>query len=328
LSFVQSSAEILRNAIESAWNLPDPLEKVPVTPVSGRQYVYFFDRKQIVKNEKAKALVVEKISHEGDENMITHPTFSEQADIYEITLYLRVTSVNREQFDVWLTNMDNMANETIRILKTIYDPTSTPPTNVFFQTRSDWIKEDVYPSGSQPELRRKLRFTLTRLVAARDDTFLGFGGVLIFDNTSEGDNPPASDYQYQEVTDVTINEGFDQIQVFTKDQTLGVGVPQTTRGMFTGSFSALMNATVDNLKGTTTDKIPEIGMTQINPNIIGQIPEIIFINTSTDASITNTLTTTSFVKITRVERLDFDVSILMFKLSGFLTRPTIYAVTP
>jgi len=328
LAYVQSSAEILRDILESNWALSDPLEKVPGTPVSGTQYVYFFDRRQIVKNEKAKALVVEKIVHEGDENRIVHPTFTEQADIYEITLYLRVTSVNEAQFDVWLTNMDNMAAETIRILKTIYDPSTTPPTGVFFQTKSDWIKEDVYRAGSQPELRRKLRFTLTRLVAQVADTFLGFGGVLVFDNSSEGDNTPGSNYQYQSVIDVTINEGFDEIQILTKDQTLGVGVPQTARGMFSGTFTAFMNATVDNVSGNTTDKIENIYKPQSNVNIIGQIPEIIFLSSTTDANVDNTLTTTSFVKITRVEKIDGEASILKYKLTGILTRPTTYAVVP
>ena len=194
MSYTQSSAEILRDELYDNWSLVDPLERVPtVSPVQGRQYVYFFDRKQIVKNEKAKAVVVEKINHEGDENTIVHPNFTEQADIYEITLYLRVTSVNQDQFDVWLLNMDNMAAETIRILKTIYDPSAKPPTGVFFQTKSDWIKEDIYPNASQPELRRKLRFTLTRLVASQEDTFLGFGGVLVFDNSSQGDDTPTSE---------------------------------------------------------------------------------------------------------------------------------------
>lgn len=329
MSFTQSSAEILRDELFDNWSLSDPLEKVNETsPVSGRQYVYFFDRAQIVKNEKAKALVVEKINHEGDENRIVHPNFSEQADIYEITLYLRVTSVNPEQFDVWLLNMDNMASETLKILKTIYDPSSKPPTGVFFQTKSDWIKEDVYISGSQPELRRKLRFTLTRLVASRDDTFLGFGGVLVFDNSSEGDDPPNSNYQYQEVSDVTINEGYDQLQVFTKDKTLGVGVAQTVRGIFSGTFSALMNASVDNIVGSTTDKIENIYKPQVDPNVIGQIPEIIFLNKNIDTqSSPDTLTTTSFVKITNVEKIDGVVSILQYKLTGILTRPTTYAVS-
>lgn len=329
MSFTQSSAEILRDELFDNWSLSDPLEKVnETTPVSGRQYVYFFDRAQIVKNEKAKALVVEKINHEGDENRIVHPNFSEQADIYDITLYLRVTSVNPDQFDVWLTNMDNMATETIRILKTIYDPSSKPPTGVFFQTKSDWIKEDVYISGSQPELRRKLRFTLTRLVASRDDTFLGFGGVLVFDNFSEGDDSPSSDFQYEEVSDVTINEGYDQLQVLTKDQTLGVGVAQTVRGIFSGTFSALMNASVDNIIGNTTDKIENIYKPQLDPNVIGQIPEIIFLNNNSDTQSTpDTLTTTSFVKITDVEKIDGVTSILQYRLTGILTRPTTYAVS-
>jgi len=329
MSYSQSSAEILRDILESGWSLADPLEKVPVTPVSGTQYVYFFDRKQITMNEKAKAIVVEKIVHEGDENLIVHPNFTEQADIYEITLHLRVTSVNREQFDVWLKNMDNMAAEVIKILKTVYDPSSKPPTGVFFQAKSDWINEDVYKTGSQPELRRKLRFTLTRLAASLEDTFLGFGGVLIFDNSSQGDDPPTSSFQYQEVSDVTISEGFQQIQILTKDQTLGVGVAQTARGIFSGTFTALMNANLSNIIGNTTDKIENIYKPQEMVSIIGQIPEIIFLNNNNDTSSPlNTLTTTSFIKITNVEKIDGEAAILKYKLTGILTRPTQYAVSP
>ncbi len=328
MSYTQSSAEILRDELFDNWSLSDPLERVnETTPVSGRQYVYFFDRAQIVKNEKAKALVVEKINHEGDENRIVHPNFSEQADIYEITLYLRVTSVNPDQFDVWLLNMDNMAAETIRILKTIYDPSSKPPTGVFFQTKSDWINEDVYISGSQPELRRKLRFTLTRLEASLENTFLGFGGVLVFSVGSEGDTPPSSSFQYLDVSDVTITEGYDELLILTKDQTRGVGVAQTVRGIFSGTFTATMNANEDNIVGTTTDKIENIYKPQSLANIIGQIPEIIFLNNNNDTSSpVQTLTTTSFVKITNVEKIDGEEAILKYKLSGILTRPTTYQV--
>ncbi len=333
MSYTDSSAEILRDTLHTDWNLTDPLLRDPTgttdSVIEGTQYVYFFDRKQIVKNEKAKAVVVEKINHEGDENRIVHPNFSEQADIYEITLHLRVTSVNPEQFDVWLVNMDNMAAETIKILKTIYDPSSKPPTGVFFQTKSDWIKEDVYVSGSQPELRRKLRFTLTRLVASLDNTFLGFGGVLVFSVGSEGDTPPSVSFQYQEVSDVTINEGYDELLVLTKDQTRGVGVAQTVRGVFSGTFSALMNANEDNIVGSTTDKIQNIYKPQNNANIIGQIPEIVFLNNNNDTSSPlQTLTTTSFVKITNVEKIDGESAILKYKLSGILTRPTTYQVLP
>ena len=53
MSYTQSSAEILRDALFTNWNLSNPLEKVnTVSPESGRQYVYFFDRAQIIKNEK------------------------------------------------------------------------------------------------------------------------------------------------------------------------------------------------------------------------------------------------------------------------------------
>jgi len=98
--------------------------------------------------------------------------------------------------------------------------------------------------------------------------------------------------------------------------------------MFTGTFVAFMNATVDNVSGSTTDKIENIYKPQSNVNIIGQIPEIIFLSSTTDANVDNTLTTTSFVKITRVEKIDGEASILKYKLTGILTRPTTYAVVP
>ena len=151
---------------------------------------------------------------------------------------------------------------------------------------------------------------------------------MVFDNSSEGDEPPSSDFQYQEVSDVTINEGYDQLQILTKDQTLGVGVAQTVRGIFSGTFSALMNASVDNIIGDTTDKIENVYKPQIDPNVIGQIPEIIFLNNNSDTqSSPSTLTTTSFVKITDVEKIDGEAAILKYKLTGILTRPTTYAVS-
>ncbi len=288
-TYTQSSAEILRNALSDNWSLSDPLAKVPISPVTGVQYVYFFDRAQIVKNEKAKALVVEKIVHEGDENRVVHPKFIEQADIYEITLYLRVTSVNPDQFDVWLLNMDNMAEETLRILKTIYDPTTT--TGVFFQTRGVWENQDVYVKGAQPELRRKLRFTLTRIVSTDDEVFLGYGGVLVFDTSaSTGDSLPSTDYTFTQVKNAKLREGFQQIPTLTKDTTTnGVGVPFLDRGLFSGTFFAIMYAKKSDILGTTTEKLQNIYKTQTASTLIGQQADVVFLQSATNTETTDSV---------------------------------------
>ena len=292
MSYTQSSAEILRDQLSDNWSLLDPLQKAPGPNIvgDGTQYVYFFDRAQIVKNEKAKALVVEKIVHEGDENRIVHPKFIEQADIYEITLYLRVTSVNPDQFDVWLLNMDNMASETLRILKTIYDPTTT--TGVFFQTKGVWENQDIYPSGTQPELRRKLRFTLTRIVSTDDEVFLGYGGVLVFDTSaSTGDTLPTSDYTFTQVKNAKLREGYVQIPTLTKDTTNGVGVPFLDRGLFSGTFFAIMYAKKSDIIGTTTEKLQNIYKTQtiLSSTLIGQQADVVFLQSATNTETTNSV---------------------------------------
>jgi len=310
VSYTKSSAEILRDELFNNWSLSDPLEKVnETTPVSGRQYVYFFDRAQIVKNEKAKALVVEKIVHEGDENRVVHPKFIEQADIYEITLYLRVTSVNPDQFDVWLLNMDNMAAETIRILKTVYDPTSQPPTGVFFQASSDWVNEDIYTSGAQPELRRRLRFRLTRIASPNPEVFEGFGGVLIFDvSTSQGNNLPASDYIYTEAYNIQSVYGIPQIA----EPITSTKIPVYFTGIFEGRFNCDMYLKSSDI-GNGTHQINNIGNVLAN----GEVGEVVLLQQYNNTeSNSKQVTVTTKLKIISSNLVGNVEQLLQFSLVG------------
>ena len=310
MSYTKSSAEILRDELFNNWSLSDPLEKVnETTPVSGRQYVYFFDRAQIVKNEKAKALVVEKIVHEGDENRVVHPKFIEQADIYEITLYLRVTSVNPDQFDVWLLNMDNMAAETIRILKTVYDPTSQPPTGVFFQASSDWVNEDIYTSGAQPELRRRLRFRLTRIASPNPEVFEGFGGVLIFDvSTSQGNNLPASDYIYTEAYNIQSVYGIPQIA----EPITSTKIPVYFTGIFEGRFNCDMYLKSSDI-GNGTHQINNIGNVLAN----GEVGEVVLLQQYNNTeSNSKQVTVTTKLKIISSNLVGNVEQLLQFSLVG------------
>ncbi len=322
MSYTQSSAEILRDILFDNWNLSDPLEKVnTVTPVSGRQYVYFFDRAQIVKNEKAKALVVEKIVHQGDENRIVHPKFIEQADIYEITLYLRVTSVNPDQFDVWLVNMDNMAAETIRILKTIYDPTSQPPTGVFFQTASDWVNEDLYISGAQPELRRKLRFRLTRIASDTPEVFEGFGGVLIFDTSaSQGTNLPGADYIYTEAYNIQSVYGIPQLA----EPITGTKIPVYFSGIFEGRFNCDMYLKASDI-GNGSHQINNIGNVFEN----GEVAEVVLLQQYNNTAASNNLVTvTTKLKIISSNLIGNVEQLIQFSLVGeIIEYPTLVVST-
>ncbi|MCZ6583236.1 MAG: hypothetical protein O6761_08750, partial [Thaumarchaeota archaeon] len=280
-------------------------------------------RAQIVKNEKAKALVVEKIVHEGDENNIVHPNFTEQSDIYEITLYLRVTSVNPDQFDVWLLNMDNMAAETIRILKTIYDPTSQPPTGVFFQTNGIWSNEDVYISGSQPELRRKLRFTLSRIVSSSDEVFLGFGGVLVFDTSaSVGDSKPGSDYTYTQVERVDIVQGWRNIPYVTTDSPGTLAVPIYFRGRFGGVFSCQMQLKKSDITPTTLNSLSRIFLPQSN----GELGTAVFLHATSNTEGTPVVLTESVpVNITQIEKISENQELVKFNIRGNLTAPSSFS---
>ena len=270
-----AAASTLRDTISTEWALTGELNKVSegAGPTLMDEVVQFFDRLQVIGNEVTKGVIVEKINAEGNETVIQHPNFNEIVDIYEITVRYRVVDVNADNYSDSLDFVEQMATEAVRILRTVYNPSTT--LNIYFRTTSNWTNEDV-DVGNQRDLQRKLRFTLTTNTSDDEEVYSGFGGVLVFDTSdSQGDNLPVSDYTFVSVKTVDVDEGFSQIPTLTKDTSQGVGVPLLMRGQFSGTFSALMYAQKTNIIGTTVEKLQNIYRLQTLTPIRGQNAEVV-----------------------------------------------------
>jgi len=320
-----AAATTLRNTIKAAWGLTGELSKVSTGTGATLmdEVVQFFDRFQVVGNEVTKAVVVEKINAEGNETIINHPNFNEIVDIYEITVRYRVVDVDADNYSDSLDFVEQMGTEVVRILKTVYNPSTT--LNIYFRTMNNWTNEDV-DVGNQRDLQRKLRFSLTTITSDDEEVYSGFGGVLVFDTSeSEGDNLPVSDYTFVSVKTIDVDEGFSQIPTLTKDTSQGIGVPLLMRGQFSGTFSALMYAQKTNIIGNTIEKLQNIYRLQIASPVIGQVAEVVLLrsNTNTESPI-STLTRKSFMKINRIKENEPDEDLVSYTIIGTLSRPTIF----
>ena len=318
-----SQATTIKNSIESNWALTGTLSKTPTATVS--EVVRFYDRPQVKGNEWPKAVTVIKINNDLEEGIVEHPNFTEVTDIYEIELYYRVQDVQVATYSDALNDVELMGTELLRILKLSFSPSTG--VGGYFVSRWRWYKEDLL-SEAQPELRRLLRLELTQLISETDTVFRGFDGIMIYDTSaSEGDSKPGSDYTYTELREVDITEGNDQIAYLTKDVTKGVGVPQLARGLFRGIFSALiMGKKEDIINAGTTNLISEVYKVQTSSPIIGQVPETVFFhNTPNLESSPVTLQTKSFMRVDHIVKLASDESLLTYRISGKLSRPTEYA---
>jgi len=302
-----AAATTLRDTISTEWALTGELNKV--SEGSGAtlmdEVVQFFDRFQVVGNEVTKAVIVQKINSEENETVIRHPNFNEIVDIYEITVRYRVIDVNADNYSDSLDFVEQMATEVVRILRTVYNPSST--TNIYFRTMNTWTNEDV-DVGNQRDLQRKLRFTLTTITSDDPEVYSGFGGVLVFDTSeSQGDSLPVADYTFVSVKNINADEGFSQIPTLTKDKSQGVGVPLLMRGQFSGTFSALMYAQKTNIIGSTIEKLQNIYRLQGAAPIAGQVAEVVLLRSNTNRQVTE--------NVTRIRVTDGG--------SGYTTPPTV-----
>jgi hypothetical protein len=286
-----------------------------------KEIVRFFDRLQVKGNEWPKAVTVEKINAEGQENIVEHPRYSEVSDNYRITLYYRVTDVDPSIYSDALNNVELMATEVQRILALTYSPADEQGT--FFTTTSFWTKRD-HLEGAQPELIRSWNFTLTKIISTEQTVFTGYGGVLTFDlsDSDNMNNPPGGNYIYTESNEVKIDEGFDTIPYLTKSKFYGSGVPVRKRGMFRGKFYASVFAKKADFN-STAEKLNRIYLMQSN----GQHIEAVFLhaNNSLETS-PSFLTSQSFVKVTNMEKITDNEILVSFDITGDLYKPSVYTV--
>lgn len=324
-----SEAQTIQELLFNNWSLTGELAKETTGDMT--EPVHFFERGQVPGNKFPKAITVQKINALGNENIVEHPKFFEQSDTFEITCFLQIIDSADDQFAVWIDLVQQMTSEVSRILKTQFSPSSS--TGDFFRTNTGWTKDDTF-LPDDPELTRTLRFTLTRILSNDTEVFLGYpdgltaSGVLVFDTSaSQGDSKPASDYSFEQVTRIDLDEGFTQIPILTKDKTKGVGVPQYVRGVFSGTFSAIMFGKKSDIIGSTTEKIQNIYKPQTTTPIVNQNAQVVLLqsNINTETSPV-TLTVTSTMIVDRITKISEDEQLLTYRVHGVLTKPSEYAI--
>jgi hypothetical protein len=314
-----SQAETIRDLIESNWALTGNLSKTPTD--SMKEIVRFFDRPQVLGNEWPKAVEVVKINKEEEEGIVEHPNFIEISDMYEVTLRYRVKDV-QSQFDQALTDIELMATELIRILDAQFSPSTS--TEGYFVTRKRWRKDD-HVDQAQPELKRILSMELTQLAGQDNTVYRGDEAVMIMDvSEMVVDNEPGGDYTYTELRELSIVEGYNQVQKLTKDTTRGRKVPHYVNGVFSGVFSALLFTKTADLIGSTAETIQQLVKLQTGSGRISQKGEIVMLHQLQNLN-SETNQTKSFMRINEVHRLTTDESLLAYRILGILTQPTEYA---
>lgn len=331
-----SQAETIKNLIETNWEGVGTVITAPelskTATASMKEPVFFFDRPQVLGNEQTKAIEVVKINLEEEENVVEHPNFIEITDNYEIIIRYRVRDVQPTQFSVALDNIEQMASEVIRILDGTYSPAGASAE--YFIQNKRWRKDD-HVDQAQPELKRILSMELTQIKGQDNSVFRANGAVMIFDTSDSvgGPNPsakPGQDYSFTEIRELTIVEGFGQVPILTKDKTTrGRGVPHLVRGVFTGVFTALLFAKKDDIDGATLEKIENIYKIQTSSPLISQVAEAVFLHdTKNTETSPDTFRSKSFMRISRVDKLTTDESLVAYRLVGTLTQPTTAEMNP
>jgi len=315
-----SEAQTIKDLLFNNWTLTGELSKVVVGDMD--EVVNFYDRGQIPGNKKAKAVTIQKINKLGNENITEHPKFFEQSDIFEVTCILQIPDGADDRFTVWIDLMQQMTSEVIRILKTVYSPSST--TGEFFRTAANWTKDNTFfPDDAM--LVRTLRFTLTRIVATTTEVFLGYGGILVFDTSaSSGDALPASDYIYTEVQRVQVVQGWRNIPYITTDSPFETAIPTYFRGAFSGQFTCQMFLKKSDILPGTLNSLEQIFRPQDN----GELGTATFLqkNSNTE-TIPIQLTESIPVNVTSIDKISETEELVKFFLRGNLTQPSTYAIS-
>ena len=318
-----SQAQTIKELLFNNWSLTGELAKI--TTANMTEPVHFYDRGQVPGNKFPKAITVQKINDLGNENIIEHPTFFEQADTFEITCFLQVTDSADDTFSVWIDLMQQMTTEVTRILKTIYSPAAD--TGEFFRTTTNWSKDDTF-FPDDPELTRTLRFTLTRILSNSDEVFIGYpgavspAGVLVFDSgQSSADNLPTSDYIYTQVYRVEVIQGWRNIPYITTDSPQTTAIPIYYRGAFSGRFNAMMDLKKSDINSSTFNSLSQIFLPQSN----GELGTTVFLHQTGNTEVSPVvLRETIFVNITEIQKVSENEELVKFHIRGNLTQPSTF----
>jgi hypothetical protein len=307
-------ADTLRDSIESGWALTGALAKTESVTVQNP--VKFYAHSLVKHTEAKRAIIVRKLTPITTTQ--NHTEFREETNVYEIICRYTVDATNETAFDLSVQRVEDMCNETERLVKTVYEPQSA--TGGFFTTNLSWRNDDEIAKQSQV-LVRTLTLTLKKLVGSSDEYFQGFDGILQYDTSgSEGDNKPASDYTYTSVYRARTTGGF----TVHKEAVHGNSkIPKRFTGSFKGLFECELYAKKSDINGTTDEDLTKLGDLRTN----GELNEVVFFKTAknTESSVL-TLTETIKVQIIDFTRLYDDQGLVEFRLIGDIVEQSTFAV--
>lgn len=303
-----SQAEVIKDLIEANWNLTGTLSKTATN--SMKEVVRFFDRQQVEGNEWPKAVVVRKINAEGKENQVEYPNFIEIQDVYEITMYYRVTDVQEASFSQSLENVELMATETLDILETTFSPSMD--NGVFWQVDRTWHKHD-HLDQAQPELRRTLTMRLSHLTSFDGSLFRGYGGVFHFG--------VGNDHVYAEIQNIdTGGFGYPQIA----EPITNTNTPVYFTSVLGGTITADMYLSPNDI-GSDNFDINQIGTIQSNGEVLEATLVQLYDN---DETPTRRVTITTLVKITSALYVANVQDMMKFSMTGeIISYPTTTVAT-
>jgi hypothetical protein len=319
-----SEAQTIKELLFDNWALTGELANATTGDMT--EPVHFYDRGQVPGNKFPKAITVQKINAIGNENIIEHPTFFEQSEVFEITCFLQVPDAADDVFSVWIDLMQQMTGEVSRILKTVYSPSTS--TGEFFKSTSAWIRDDTF-FPDDPELTRTLRFTLTRILSDSDEVFTGYpgsvapAGVLVFDTSaSSGDSLPTEDYVYTQVYRVEVLQGWRNLPYITTDSPDTTAIPNFFRGAFSGRFTALMDLKKSDITPATLNSLSQI----FRPQTTGELGTAVFLHNVGNTETSPVILQESIpVNITSIEKISENEDLVKFHLRGNLTGPTTFS---
>lgn len=311
-------ADTLRDSIESGWALTGALAKTSSNTM--KNPVKFFAHPQVKQIPIRKAVEVRKETPLSTD--VIHQKFTEINDVFEVKCRYTVEDVKNSKWDIAESRVEDMCDEVLRIVKTVYNPNAG--TGVFYKTMTSWRNNDEIDKVSQVLIRTML-LTLTRIKSEDTTVFKGYGGVLSFDTSaSTGDSLPAGDYIYTEAYDVQWTGGFRQIPEIIDQNPNGEHIPVWFTGSYSGRFNCTMNIKKADFTDSGTEQIKSIG------NVLnsGETADVVFLWAQTNTEGTPaTLTSSISMRIISLEPAHDLEDLSKFRLIGQITKPPTYALT-
>lgn len=176
-----------------------------------------------------------------------------------------------------------------------------------------WERQQVGKFGADfpPYMVSSLKITVRQVTPSTAT----LDGKLVFKKVgSNVDNAPGADYEYTEVYDVDISEGYRDIQ----EQYTGSNIPKHYAGAFVGNLICNIPIKTTDL-GSTGDKLNQL----IRLRSTGEKPDVKFVYTNkTGGESPSTITETFTVEPERLQRLYQYQDTVVYRLTATVVSPS------